>query len=584
MADLNIHDTVTLEGPLYGLRVPDIDQSILDARILAVGPKITSFQQASSDLHLLATRALWNARLPVHKLPTEVLVDLLSRLPSYALPGSIFSSNSADWFRIMLVCRRWRAVVKANPCFWRSIHVGKDNLEWLNLALFRSADSNLFLDFSSSSAFFSALPQLLDRRDRIEHLRFSCYGAPSLGPMVPLVSVPLPSVTHLDVSIDTLEGVFNLELPEGQEPRHHDILEFEPVNFPRVTNLSLNGAQVSFSWTTSFISHLRFLDLRRCKFHPATMSVSSFFDILREAQNLEELTLDDVLSSACSSIPPPSERRRVVALPNLRKAYLADHVAWISLFPSYLQLPSRGEISFHGLIDNAALANNPDISYISMLPPDIRTFLFFKSATSAMMAMDSRSYQITCRGPGPDVTLVLRVRSDSVEWWQNVGRGVAHFVDLLRDAPLTELELSFNLDFQFDVIDPAVFDVVLEAFPAIQELRVRSRAAAGEDIVPELLAHSLGWRNPTPNEGEGEVRCPNLRIIRIQRHHESEESFLPALVECLFNRADGGVPRLELLEVTVRRSGANDWREYDTHYEAVFMPMLETYKFVNEGW
>lgn len=206
----------------------------------------------------------------------------------------------------MLVCRRWRAVVEANPCFWRSIHVGKDNLEWLNLALFRSADSNLFLDFSSSSAFFSALPQLLDRRDRIEHLRFSCYGAPSLGPMVPLVSVPLPSVTHLDVSIDTLEGVFNLELPEGQEPRHHDILEFKPVNFPRVTNLSLNGAQVSFSWTTSFISHLRFLDLRRCKFHPAT-SVGSFFDILREAQNLEELTLDDVLSSACSSLPRRSD-------------------------------------------------------------------------------------------------------------------------------------------------------------------------------------------------------------------------------------------------------------------------------------
>ncbi|KAL1943514.1 hypothetical protein VTO73DRAFT_3959 [Trametes versicolor] len=564
MADPNIHDTVTLDGPLYGLRVPNIDQRILDARILAVGPQITFLQQASSDLHHLATRALWNARLPVHKLPTEVLVDLLSRLPSYALPGSVFSSNSADWFRIMLVCRHWRAVVKANPCFWRSIHVGKDDLEWLNLALFRSADSNLFLDFSSSSAFFSALPQLLDRRDRIEHLRFSCYGAPSLGPMVPLVSVPLPSVTHLDVSIDTLEGVFNLELPEGQEPRHHDILEFEPVNFPRVTNLSLNGAQVSFSWTTSFISHLRFLDLRRCKFHPATMSVSSFFDILREAQNLEELTLDDVLSSACSSLPPPSERRRVVALPNLRKAYLEDHVAWISMFASYLQVPWRGDISFHGLIDNAALANNPDLSYISMLPPDIHTFPFLKSATSAMMSMDSRSYQMSCQGPGPAVTLVLRVRSDFVEWWQGVGGGVAHFVDLLRDAPLTKLELSI--------------------YSGLLELRVRSRAAAGADIVPELLAHSLGWRNPTPNEGEGEVRCPNLKILRVQRHHESEGTFLPALVECLFNRADGGAPRLELLEVTVRRSGANDWREYDTHYEAVFMPMLEAYKFVNEGW
>ncbi|OJT03995.1 hypothetical protein TRAPUB_5324 [Trametes pubescens] len=572
MANPNVHDTVTLEGPLYGLQIPDVDPSILDERILAVGPQISSSQKASYDVNLLAIRTLWNARLPVHRLPTELFVDLLASTLLRPFQTYLHEQSgrlSSD-----------HAIVKANPCFWRSIHVGRDT-RWLNLALSRSGESNLFLDFSSSSAFLTAIPQLIDRRNRIEHLRFSCVGVDSLEPMVPLMSAPLPCITRLDVTIDTREALYNIELPEGQAPRHYDILEFESANLPKVTNLSLRGAQTSIPWTTSLISHLRFLDLRRCIAPSSIMSVSSFFDVLKEGQQLEELVLYDTLSSACASLPSPSEQLHAVALPRLRKAALADHVAWTSLFVSYLHPPSMGEISFHGLIDNATLANNPDLSYTSMLPPDIRTFPFLKSTTSTTMSIDPRSYRIACQGSGPTVTLVMEVRSNLVEWWQNVGEGVAHFVDLLRDAPLTELEL--DLDFEFDVIDSAVFDAILDAFPTIRELRVRSNAAAGEDIVPELLAHSLGWRSPTPNDGEVKVRCPNLRVLRVQRRHESDETFLPALVECLFDRADGGAPRLELLEVTVRRSLMQNWREFDTHYEAVFMPMLETYKFVDEG-
>ncbi|OJT03996.1 hypothetical protein TRAPUB_5325 [Trametes pubescens] len=582
-------DTVTPEGPLYGLCLPDLDPDALNARILAIGTQVPSLQEASSDTGVLPVRALRNARRPIHKLPTEILVDMFLRQSSRPHPESAETSDSADWFQIMLVCRRWRAVVKANTCFWRSIKVGSD-IRWLDLALSRSGDVNLSLTFSVPSALLSGLSQILGIRERIERLRFSCLGdSPSLKTLEPLVRATLPSLIDLGVSITRTRAVpaYAQAVPGFRDwPKRLETFELAPSNFPGMTKLSLK--RVSLPWTASCISHLRHLDLRGCIVRPNAMSVSTFLDVLREGHNLEELILHDMLSSACPSRPRPSERLRAVALPRLRKAEFVDDFEWISLYVSYIQLPPQGEVSFTGLLDQFP-GDDPSLSFAAILPRDAPPRAFLRSATSASLYIENGSYQITCQGAGPLVTLHLRGRSYYVDWLECVEDGVAHFIETLNKAPLTKLELAFECDSEGEFMDQELFDYVLDAFPRLQEIQLRSNVTGGDggvdDVPVVLLCQSLGSRSSAASDSDGDVgvRCPNLKVLRVHQQQNGGESVLPALVECLFSREAGGGRDLELLAVTLRRSGAKDWTKSDMTHKAVFVPMVRSYEFTDAG-
>ncbi|EIW52614.1 uncharacterized protein TRAVEDRAFT_74985 [Trametes versicolor FP-101664 SS1] len=568
-------DTVRLDGPLYGLLPPDYVGPIFhDTSVLGIGLQVQSSQSASSDVNLLKIRALWNARLPIHKLPPELLVDILSRQPTYARPGPVFTSNKADWFRLTLVCRRWRAVVKANPCFWRSINVGKD-IRWLTTAMSRSGAARLHLNFSMTTAIISALPELLDRRHQIGHLRLSCFDALKLRMLEPLVCGPFPSLTQLEICVDTWGRMYN----QGQEPpADRATFRFKPEDCPELTKLSLRD--VSIPWSISLLAHLRSLDLRGCMAYSSTMSVAAFLDVLRCAQDLEDLTLHDLLPAVCSSRPGPSERLRAVTLPRLRQADLADNVTWISLFIGHLQLPSQGSICFSGFVDKKDL-EDPFLTYRSMLPRDIDTFAFLHSTTSARLHITDGMYSITCKGAaGPTVILSLLARSFHVEWTQSVDAGVAHFVHLLRDAPLTELDLVFDLE----NLEMNVFDALLDTFPQVQELRLRSTTIEDADVFPQCLCESLGSHNPAQLEGAVRVRAPKLRALRIEQQGHSGGLFMDDLAWCVSTRAEEGAPRLELLAVTLRRSTAFDYREFDAHYGALLVPAVDTYEFVDKEW
>lgn len=371
---------------------------------------------------------------------------MLLRQASRSYPGPAETKDSVDWSQTMLVCRRWRAVIKANTCFWRSIHVGS-NTRWLDLALSRSGNVNLSLTFSVPSALLSALPQVLGILERIERLQFSCLGdALSLKTLEPLVRATLPSLNGLDVTIIRTGGVlvYAQVVPGFRDwPDRRETFEFAPNSFPGVMRLSL--MRVSIPWTASYISHLHHLSLRGCIVHPSAISVSTFLDVLREGQNLEELTLHDILSSACSSRPRPSERLRAVVLPRLRKADFSDDFEWISLYVSYIQLPSQGEVSFAGLLDQFP-GDDPTLSFAAMLPRDAPPRAFLRSAISASLSIENGSYQITCQGAGPLVTLRLQGRSYHVDWEEITEDGVAHFINILNKSPLTKLELALEVE------------------------------------------------------------------------------------------------------------------------------------------
>lgn len=563
-----------LYGPLNGLPPPPVDSTVYKSCELSIGTNVPSSQYPTSYSETLAGRARLNADQPINKLPVELLVGILMRLPSIALEPASRTGNKAQCFECMAVCHHWRTVITANPCFWRTIRTG-ERTRWLDLALARSGDANLRLTFSSATGLIDALPILLPKRDRIEHLDFTCQSLSDVGKLTPLISAPLPCLAELSVS--GFEGNSSLGPATGQ------MLAFHPENFPAIVRLKLVG--VTLPWTGAFLSRLRSLDLRRCQVYPSAIPVGDFLSILRRGDSLEELTLHDFLSSACPSTPLPADLQAAPAvnLPRLRKLEVSDTPAWISRFIIHVQLPSRGDVVLTGQIDEAQGA--PRATLASLLPANKEKLGFLRSTTSATLVMFDSACSVICKSPGPlSVTLKLRPRTPRVSWVQSQDEGSRHFTALFHSTPLTTL----NLQCELEKVSPDVLATVLDAFPQLRELTVTS-TMFGPDPFPTHLCDSL---RSSPALGEDDdkvaeassVRCSSLRVLRLERVRWEDGAFLNAVADCLRERERLEAPRLELLEVTASRSPEVDWSEPDARWADVLRPMVGTYSFSGKGW
>ncbi len=111
---------------------------------------------------------MWNAFASINALPDEVLVEvfLCTRLKRRTFDKDI---SPVEPTRYMVVCRRWRDVIVSHACFWGTIVV-KKRTEWLRLALPRSNQAMLYLEFDDLPTLASVLSDVIPHRDRIRTL------------------------------------------------------------------------------------------------------------------------------------------------------------------------------------------------------------------------------------------------------------------------------------------------------------------------------------------------------------------------------------------------------------------------------
>ena len=177
-----------LHGPLYGLPVPDPQDSTLghfgspgDLRH-AIDIRRSLLQQ---DLRYLA--ALRNATLPINQLPNEIFVEILvlARFGDegvgiynpypYANTGRR-TVGSFHWMPLMGVCRRWWAIARATPRLWRSIDV-YTNTNWLQLCLRRAPNATLELSLHDAETAIDLAHGVLPSVSN----RISCLLLPSIS-------------------------------------------------------------------------------------------------------------------------------------------------------------------------------------------------------------------------------------------------------------------------------------------------------------------------------------------------------------------------------------------------------------------
>lgn len=495
-----IHDAA-FRG-LHGLPPSTADPASLNRLILAIDPLNLSSHCSTSDLELLALRALWNAGQLINKLPVELLVDILMTL-SKPRGGEIMNgtSSSAQWYKAMAVCRHWRAIVVANPNFWHTIHTGQRS-RWLSLALSRAGQTNLRLSFQSTHLLVEILPLLLPERHRIERMEFTCTTASAVTDVHPLISAPLPSLEEFTMC--------------SLGPSDAQTFEYHPENFPALTNLKLT--RVNLPWAAPLLSRLRTLDLRGCGVHPSPRcSMDEFLDALKCGDSLEELVLHDFISAACSRVSLPFDQtsRPLVTLPRIRKVEVADTPSCISWFSSHVNLPVQGEVSLTGCIDSADLANGFSIAHACILPQNLDVLTFLRSTTQAALTIVDSLYRIVCTAPGPlCVSLQLCARTPRVPWIHIPDDGLKQVSALLRAAPLSVL----NLQCDFTRMTRSVLDAALDTFPRLHSLGISS-GVFGPDPFSTRLCDSL-CSSTQPAEGGGmggSVRCPALGALRLHR-------------------------------------------------------------------
>lgn len=218
-----------------------------------------------------------NASLPVHSLPTELLLSILDLYMQYHRK----SDARRYYWRIAelsTVCTRWYKVVRSSPTLWTVITSAQPK-NVIALALERS--SNLPLDifyrdeqtitrWNGLSSFAAYLQPHLSRSKTLNLLSFS-----SAKPFIEIVRHPMPFLEKAKLIEPFVEWDTPAHLFQNKAPRLRDITlegivcHWDGESFHRLNALSISWVPLPSTATVlNFISNspqLRKLEIHRCR-------------------------------------------------------------------------------------------------------------------------------------------------------------------------------------------------------------------------------------------------------------------------------------------------------------------------------
>lgn len=510
---------------------------------------------------------MWNSFASINALPDEVLVHvfLCTRLKRRTWEKDI---SPVEPTRYMVVCRRWREVIVSHACFWGTIVV-KKRTEWLGLALPRSNQAMLYLEFDDLPTLASVLPDVTPHRDRIRTLTLGyhpCYT--EFMVVSPLISATLKSLTRLEITASTWRrpevGYFVL-LPE---------------HYPQLTHLELQGVHIQ--WTTSLLSRLKVLSLTKCSIGPSPIHADIFLGVLRRGRRLKKLVLDGFMTAACSD--PPSKSQPPFSLPRLQEFRITDSAQWVQQLAIFVRAPTRGRVQISGNVAIGDLDDTP-ISHRGLLLPPERPFFSANITTLRVYILcPSTKFTLECSENPVSTALELNLPKDVILTSSTI---LASIKSALNPGSLQSLALSIPMH----NVDRDAFDAYLDASPHLQSLHLVSTAPWGSSRhpLPLCIFDSLAARSRALDKDESDVarvrlRCPKLRSLYLGGLAWDGGAPMDAALDCLRTRAALDVRKLEFLNIHVlprpSEGGPKQWRAVDRRYFKQLQKMVShTFSF-----
>ncbi|KAI0631430.1 hypothetical protein C8Q77DRAFT_1227058 [Trametes polyzona] len=531
----------SLIGPLYGLPPPEVDDSELEERVQSAGRPSESYrgQDRTTVLDSLALGALWNARVPLHRLPEELLALVFAFATDYQPPRKpLFAQNQTVGIRLARVCRYWRAIIFTHERFWTTAIV-RQRTEWLRLSLSRASNVPLQLEFHHLPTLESVLDDIVPQCHRIRSL----VVAHDVLDLVELNSPPGYTQHSLDALYWIVENPFpllaELEITYLSRPISERLC-IVPDNYPRLTKLNLD--QMFLPWSTPLLSRLTELTLRGgCRLSHPQLTFDAFLDVLENGMQLEKLVLEGFIGAACH-VHPSKRSRSLIVLPHLRLLHIIESLGWVDAFTDSVQLPDCGSVTLHGRCQEGDFDGTP-VSLRRLLSRQgdriRREFsgcgpLFVTSCYGPFLqlSMDSPFNLVL------QLSQIPHFRRDDV---------FTSITDVFEPSALTHLDLSLDI-FQ---TTRSVLDVFFDSVPSLVSLRLKQMPPPYSQelataFIPTDLLDALSVMS------SGNLRCPNLTALRLGPYDWHKGRLADDLHSFLCVRSGLGAPPLQELELTVR--------------------------------
>ncbi|KAG9002193.1 hypothetical protein FRB90_011425 [Tulasnella sp. 427] len=235
-----------------------------------------------------------NTLVPLHRLPIELLVDILQRATQMDSNKAwmSYSTYHRSLAKHRTICKQWRTVIDNSPSLWATLDV-RDPPQIVSMAIARSASYPLDINLGSSS--WHEEPQGLGGtwrssflRDAVRHAgrwysaRLGFHRVQDLlsishTPAPRLRSLNLVFIKSVKVDLERTGTIFQCQ--EGQ-----------------LQSLALYG--VAIPWNSKLLCHLELLSIRNlANFAPTRRQI---LGTLRQCPQLVNLTLEAVEAEAVS--------------------------------------------------------------------------------------------------------------------------------------------------------------------------------------------------------------------------------------------------------------------------------------------
>ena len=435
--------------------------------------KTVSKREVSRTLDLL------NETQPINVLPNEMLVYIIEL--SQPTPDAL---DAANWLGRLYICRRWYHLITSVPRFWRDIYVSS-HPEWLELCLSRCAGvipANVYI--TGRFSLMSTIPALQDHASAIRGITYTILRASWVSDIAQLLSVPLPSLQTIDISLST------------KSPRYATI-DSRPENLTHLKTLKLRCCRVPTN--PAIYATLSSLNISRCSWR---IRFENFLDVIKVARTLSVLILDDCFAE-WYKVPQGLARRnpprrtpillrqvrflQLTAIPAALASQLLAHIRIPNAHHLHINAHTRHQIASTGVWD--------------ILPVNVAAF-----CPSLTLATSLR-----INASGSSMSLHMRASSMSPK------------------VPMIELVLFDSLS------SSAQWDQVLRSVPAVQQLSANMNDAFFSTL------------KAVPLHAGATVCCPNLTTLSYSNFGiTARESTFDAILDCLRIRSETGT-RLDKL-------------------------------------
>lgn len=475
----------------------------------------------------------------------------------------------------MLVCRHWRNIVVDHVCFWRTIDV-RNSAEWPKLALSRSHQAALHLRVHNVTTLTSVFPDLKPHRPRIRILEITSFRCDEeIRTLCRLLFSRLNSLTRLEIWYSS--GVRTPVLPIER--------------YPQLMQLEIRGIYIQ--WTVPLLSCLTVLSLNNCAIWPSLMDMDIFLDVLQCGQRLQQLTLRNFMTEACSDTPPRHDRHPF-ALPNLLELDVTDTVLKVRQFAAFLQFPTHSDVKLTGTLGMSDLDNNPLDPCELLLSHRLCDIPFVRSTAALSLTQSVDSCGVRWRD---DRRLLLDFPEKTVI--QD-----AHIIGKMIEESFSSTKITIlSLDIDLLHVSRAVFNTIFDALPHLRHLlldfvRAReggtplsTRVLESLASIPDMAdadttgAHVHVGNPPEPEQAEVVVRCPELQYVNVDGFHRDSGEIMAAVLRCLIAREGRGAQKLDSLEISVKPPRAPGEDEQAQRYAARFPELVSLdYKFTVRNW